>query len=80
MNTTISLKVPRALLNKLQKKASETGRTQSEIIREALENSLDPRSSKGRPSLHDLASHLAGAGEGPVDLSENKKYFRDFGQ
>jgi metal-responsive CopG/Arc/MetJ family transcriptional regulator len=81
MNATISLKLPPVLLNKLRKRSRETGRTQSEIIRDALEASLDGnRSITAESSLHDLVSHLAGTGKGPKDLSANKKYLRDFGQ
>ncbi|HEX7861222.1 MAG TPA: ribbon-helix-helix domain-containing protein [Verrucomicrobiae bacterium] len=77
--STISLKLPSLLARRLDAEAKKTGRSKSEIIREALEKSFRKPGSK-KPSFYDITSHLAGSGKGPGDLSTNKKHLSDFGK
>jgi hypothetical protein len=77
--SNISLKIPALLARRLDAEAKKSGRSKSEIIREALEKSFR-KPGKKRPSFFDLTSHLAGCGKGPGDLSTNKKHLSDFGK
>jgi hypothetical protein len=79
--STISLKIPKVLLNRLETEAKKTGRSKSEIIRDSLEKALGGESKDRRPTFYELTSHLAGSGKkGPSDLASNKAYLDDFGR
>jgi len=73
----ISLKLPQPLANWLARRSKELGRSQSDIVRQALE---EQRQGKGRPSCHDLMNDLCGSFSGPKDLSVNPRYLDDFGK
>jgi Arc/MetJ-type ribon-helix-helix transcriptional regulator len=76
--TTVSLKLPEALLQELEQAAAARGVPKSEIIRQSLERSLKKdRRIKKRISCLDLARDLAGHFDGPPDLSTNKKHFKE---
>jgi hypothetical protein len=77
---TISLKLTEALDNKLSAAARRQKRTKSSVVREVLEDYLEKSSSAKRISCLELASDLAGAFEGPSDLSTNKKHMEGFGR
>ena len=77
---TISLKVSRALNQKLAALARQRRTTKSAIIREALEAFCADGGKRRRTSLLDRISDLVGSVEGPGDLSVNKKYMEGFGQ
>jgi len=77
--TTISLKVPPALERRLRKLADESGRSRSEIIRNAVERFAAESSGRGDSCLT-LASDLIGCVDGPADLSHNKKRLERFGR
>lgn len=76
--TTISLKVPAVLEQRLARLAKSRGASRSAVIREALERLLNEASAHPDSCLA-LASDLIGSVEGPADLSHNKKHFEGFG-
>ena len=77
--STISLKLPTMLAKRLDAEARKSGRSKSQVVREALEKSFDD--TKKRPAtFYDLAPHLAGCASGPRDLSTKKKHLSDFGR
>ena len=76
--TTVSLKVPPALEQRLARLAKSRGASRSAVIREALERLLNEASAHPDSCLA-LASDLIGSVEGPADLSHNKKHLEGFG-
>ncbi len=76
--TTVSLKVPAVLEQRLARLAKSRGASRSEVIREALERFLNEASTHPGSCLA-LASDLIGSVEGPADLSHNKKRLEGFG-
>ena len=79
-NTTLSLKLPRGLHARLHSAARKKGSTKSEIVRDALEAFLANDAPSRGDSCLDLARDLAGAVEGPGDLSFSKKHLRGYGK
>ena len=77
---TISLKLPDEVEAKLTARAKRTGKTKSEVTREALAAFLDGGSKKLRVSCLDLVRDLVGTAKGPGDLSTNKEYMRGYGR
>jgi plasmid stability protein len=77
---TISLKLPDALLARLNSTAKRNKRSKSEFVRHCLENALDNQKSGPKGSCLDLAADLCGVIEGPGDLSYNKKHMSGFGR
>ena len=76
---TVSLKIPSALLRRLQEEANGRRISKSKLIRDCLEERLlKPKSGK-KLSCHDLARHLAGSLQGPRDIATNREYLKDFG-
>lgn len=79
--TTISLKLPDHLLERLEAESRARGATKSSLVRECLEQSLHARPGGDRPSCYDLAGDLAGSLKGlPRDLASDPKYLEGFGQ
>lgn len=74
---TITVKLPEVLAAWLSRRATELGRSQSELVREALEQS---RRGDGSGSCHDLVADTCGSVDGPSDLSTNRKHFTGFGE
>ena len=68
MGNTITVRLPEDLAKWLNHAARKTGVPKGQIVREELEKA---RHSAGRPFLH-----LAGAIDGPVDLSIRKGFSR----
>lgn len=77
---TISLKLPEATDAKLASAAQQTGKTRSEVAREALDAYLENGRKKRVASAYELSQDLAGSVRGPGDLSTNKKYMRGYGR
>lgn len=77
---TLSLRVPKALHDKLIALARQTGKSKSALIRDALEGLLSKDGGAPTGSFYELAKDLIGSVEGPGDLSYNPKYMRDFGR
>jgi Arc/MetJ-type ribon-helix-helix transcriptional regulator len=76
--TTISLKLPEALLREIEQEAAARGVPKSAVIRDSLERTLRKgRKPKKRVSCLDLVRDLVGHFEGPPDLSTNKKYLKE---
>jgi predicted DNA-binding protein len=77
----ITIRVPLSLGKRLQKRAGMKGRSESELVRDALEKYLGEDPAPG--SAYDLARNagLIGCVRGaPRDLSTNREYFKDFGK
>ncbi|MEY2428265.1 MAG: Ribbon-helix-helix protein copG family [Verrucomicrobiota bacterium] len=76
--TTVSLKLPEALLREIEQEAATRGVPKSAVIRDSLEQTLSKgRKGKKKVSCLDLMRDLAGHFEGPPDLSTNKKYLKE---
>ena len=78
MARTITVKLPDSLAARLSGAVRRRSRTQSELIREALELHLDANAHRGG-SCADLAGDLAGSVSGPADLSSNRRRLRGYG-
>ncbi len=77
---TISLKLPEIVDDQLATVAKQTGKSKSEVAREALK-AFFKNGDKSRPqSAYDLSKDLAGSVLGPGDLSTNKKHMRGYGR
>lgn len=74
---TITVKLPESLAHWLTQRAKELGRPQSELVRQALE---DSRKGLTNGSCHDFMADVCGIVRGPKDLSTNPKYLEDFGK
>lgn len=77
----ITIRVSESLIKRLKKQAGIKGRSESALVREALENYLLEAS--GSRSAYDLAraTGLIGCARArPSDLSTNRKYLRGFGE
>lgn len=77
----ISIRIPRPLGERLKKQSAARGRSESELVREALETYLTP--TKDEPSAYDLAERAGIIGclqRGPRDLSTNPRHFKGFGK
>ena len=77
---TITVKLPETLAARLRLTVRRRGRTQSAVVREALEAYLDQSSSAGAGSGLDLVRDLAGSAEGPPDLSTSRRHLRGYGR
>lgn len=76
---TITLKLPDALAGRLRAAVQRRSRTQSEVVREALERHLDAEATLVGSCL-DLARDLAGSLSGPPDLSASRRHLRGYGR
>jgi hypothetical protein len=74
---TISVKLPDSLATWLSRRASELGRPQSDLVREALQRSKE---GTGGANCHDLFADVCGVIDGPKDLSTNPKHLNGFGE
>ena len=78
---TISLKLPEAIEARLAARASATGKSKSELTREALTRLLDAGAADGAGvSCFDMVRDLVGTADGPTDLASNKKHLRGYGR
>ena len=75
--TTISFKLPEALLREVEEEAATRGVPKSALIRESLERTLAKRRKRKKVTCLDLMGDLVGSIQGPPDLSTNKKYLID---
>lgn len=79
--TTVSLKLPDHLLERLERVSQDRGTTKSAVVRECLEESLAAPVHGGRETCYGLARDLAGTLKGlPRDLATNPKHMEDFGR
>ena len=78
---TLSMKLPRALLTRLDQESRVRRTSRSSLVRQAIERELSGPASGVSPTCFDLAADLAGAISGlPKDLATNPKYLKDFGR
>ena len=77
---TVSLKLADPLLRKLERVASERGRSKSDLIRSALEKYLNGDDNKAHGSFLEAAGAFIGCVEGPADLSYNADHMEGFGR
>jgi Arc/MetJ-type ribon-helix-helix transcriptional regulator len=78
--TTISLKIPDALLARMDDVASTKRTSRSALLREALEEKLEVVASKSAPSLYERSADLCGKDHSGVgDLASNPKHLEGFG-
>jgi len=76
----ISLKLPETLLQGVEKRAELTGRSKSEVMRDAIAQYLQEAQADSGNSVFDAAADLLGCVAGPGDLSHNPKYMENFGR
>lgn len=77
---TMSLKLSDSLERRVVGEANKRGVSKSQLVRDALESYLRNGDKVEAPSCYDLSLDLAGAFEGPPDLSTNPKYLEGLGQ
>lgn len=77
--TTISLKIPTTLEQRLANLARKRGTSRSEVVRSALERLVEDEDVRPGSCLA-LMSDLVGSVDGPSDLSYNKKRLEGFGR
>ena len=78
---TISLKMPDALLDELEKEAKARRLTKSVLVRQSLEAALRRRPRGTAASCYDVARDLAGSVRGlRPDLAHNPQYMDGFGE
>lgn len=76
--TTISLKLPEALLREIELEAATRGVPKSAVIRDSLERTLRKgRKAKKKVSCLDLVRDLVGTFDGPPDASTNPRYLAE---
>jgi metal-responsive CopG/Arc/MetJ family transcriptional regulator len=77
----LSIRPPKKLQRELKAMASVVGKSESELVREALEEYMQ-RNVEG-PSCYDIAKKAGWIGcikDGPPDLGTNPKYMEGFGR
>jgi predicted DNA-binding protein len=77
----ITIRISEKMIKRLKKQADAKGRSESALVREALENYLEGVTAPS--SAYDLARSAALIGcvsGGPSDLSSNRKHFKGFGE
>jgi Ribbon-helix-helix protein, copG family len=77
---TISLKLDERVDAQLTATAKRTGKTKSQVTREALVAFLEGKSRKAGVSCLDMVEDLVGTAKGPGDLASNRKYMRRYGR
>jgi predicted transcriptional regulator len=78
--TTISLKLPESVAERLAAEARARQTPKSTLVREFIERGLNGDASNGSPSFHALAKDKAGRFRGPRDLATNPKHMEGFGR
>jgi metal-responsive CopG/Arc/MetJ family transcriptional regulator len=80
-SSRITVRIPQPLTERLRSRSRAKGTTESELIREALENYLGH--SEGEQSAYELAEAAGIIGVtaiAPRDLSTNRRHFKGFGK
>ena len=75
---TLSVKLPDPLAQWIERRSKKLKRTQSEVVRAALERERDGVNRV--KSCGDLLTELDGFFDGPKDLSTNPKHLEGFGK
>jgi predicted DNA-binding protein len=77
----ITVRVPQALTARMRNRSRAKGATESELVREALENYLGhPGEDRSAYDLAQEAGIIGSARNAPKDLSTNPRYFKGFGR
>jgi predicted DNA-binding protein len=77
----ITIRISESLVRRLKKHASMKRRSESALVREALENYLGDAPTPSSAYEVARATGLIGCvSPGPSDLSTNRKYFEGFGK
>jgi metal-responsive CopG/Arc/MetJ family transcriptional regulator len=77
---TLSIKLPEALLERLDSTAAKKGESRSALLREAIETVINGDGKSHSGSCMELAKDLAGSVNGPADLSYNKARMAEYGK
>jgi hypothetical protein len=77
---SLTVRIADALDRRLVAEARKLGVSKSQMVREALEVYLEMSATRIGLSMYDLTRDLAGAFEGPPDLSTNPKYLEGYGR
>lgn len=77
---TLSVKLPDPLAHWLRTQARELRRTQSDLVRQALEAQRQSKGRKKAKSCAELLADFDGFFQGPPDLSTNPKYMKGYGE
>lgn len=78
--STLSIKLPKVIDEKLTTTAKRRKKSKTTLVIEALKDYLDRNDEESIVTAYDLAEELLGCGEGPTDLSTNKKYMEGYGR
>ncbi len=78
--TTISLKLPESVAERLDAEARVRQTPKSALVREFIERGLNGGGPDERPSFHALAKDRAARFRGPRDLATNPKHMEGFGR
>jgi Arc/MetJ-type ribon-helix-helix transcriptional regulator len=77
---TITVKLPRPLAERVSRAVVRRRSTRSALVREAIEAYLAAQTEGSEGSCFDLAPDLAGAVNGPPDLSSNRLRLKGYGR
>ncbi len=78
--STITVKLPRPLGERLGRAVVQRRSTRSAVVREAIEAYLGAEVGGTEGSCFDVASDLAGSVRGPSDLSSSRLRMRGYGR
>ena len=70
---TITIKLDISLEERLRQRAASAGRSNSDIVRAALQSFLDQADPEPARSAHDLGNEFFGRHRGAADLAQNRK-------
>jgi metal-responsive CopG/Arc/MetJ family transcriptional regulator len=80
-SSRITVRVPEALTSRLRSRSRAKGTTESELVREALENYLGAESShRTAYEFAEAAGIIGTARKLPKDLSTNPRHMKSFGE
>ncbi len=77
---TVTVKLSDALAARLRTAMKRRGRSQSALLREALEAHLEFDDETQAGTCLELARDLAGSLEGALDLSSHRRHLRGYGR
>lgn len=78
--STLSIKLPKVIDERLTATAERRKKAKTALVVEALREYLAKEDEEITVTAYDLAKDFLGCGEGPSDLSSNKKYMEGYGQ
>jgi predicted DNA-binding protein len=76
---TLTVKLPPPLEARLDALVRRRGQRKSVLVREAIERLVAERGEAGAGSVLDLLRDLKGVGNGPKDLSSNRRHMKGYG-